>query len=87
MYKVKQVFGSIYVSKLFNAKNTHCDLRNTDFKLLKFETVRYGRKSIKYLGTLIWSKLPWKLRTAESLKFYLSKRNIRKVNLPGLVKW
>ena len=73
----------IYIFKLFNAKNTQYNLRNNDFELPKFETVRYGRHSVKYLEPLIWSKLPGKLRTYKSLNYF--KRNMRKVDLSGLV--
>ena len=36
---------------LFNLKNTQYNLRNSDFELPRFETVRFGRNSLKYMGT------------------------------------
>ena len=73
----------IYTSQLFNAKNTQYNLRNNDFELPTFETVRCGRHSVKYLEPLIWSNLPGKLKTYKSLNYF--KRNMRKVDLSGLV--
>ena len=41
MYKVKHGLAPICISKLFHGKNTQYNLRNNDFELPKFETVRY----------------------------------------------
>ena len=66
-------------SDLFKLSITY----EVDFELPRFETVRFGRNSIKYIGPLIWSKLPRHLRMIETLNSF--KRNIRKVNLLTLV--
>ena len=79
MFKVKHNT----ICDLFNLKNTQYNLRNSDFKLPRFETVRFGRNTIKYMGLLIWSKLPRHLRMIETLNSF--KRNIRKVDLSTLV--
>ena len=73
------------ISDLFNLKNTQYNLQNGDFKLPRFKTVRFGRNSIKYMGPLIWSKLPrhLRIRMIETLNSF--KRNIRKADLSTLV--
>ena len=71
------------VSDLFNLKNTQYNLRNSDFELPRFETVRFGRNTIKYMRPLIWSTLPRHLRMIETLNSF--KKNIRKVDLSTLV--
>ena len=43
MWKLKHGPAPIYISTLFNAKNTRHNLRKNDFELPKFETVRYIR--------------------------------------------
>ena len=55
------------------------------FELPRFETVRFGRNTIKYMGPLIWSKLPrhLRIRMIETLNSF--KRNIRKADLSTLV--
>ena len=58
-FKVKHSLVTVNISDLFNLKNTQYNLRNSDFELPRFETVR---NSIKYMGPLIWSKLPRHLR-------------------------
>ena len=62
MFKVKHSLVPVNISDLFNIKNTQYNLRNSDFELPRFETVRFGRNSIKYMGPLIWSKLPRHLK-------------------------
>ena len=82
-FKVKHSLVPVNISDLFNLKNTEYNLRKCDFELPRFETVRFGRNSIKYMGPLIWSKLPRHLRMIETLNSF--KRNIRKVDLSTLV--
>ena len=77
MFKVKHSLVPVNISDLFNSKNTQYNLRNCDFELPRFETVRFGRNSIKNTGPLIWSKLPRHLRMIETLNSF--KSNIRKV--------
>ena len=83
MFKVKHSLVPVNIFDLFNLKNTQYNLRNSDFKLPRFETVRVGRNSIKFMGPLIWSRLPRHLGVIESLNSF--KRNIRKVDLSTLV--
>ena len=53
MFKVKHSLVPVNISDLFNVKNTQYNLRNSDFELPRFKTVRFGRNSIKYMGPLI----------------------------------
>ena len=82
-FKVKHSLEPVNISDLFNLKNTQYNLRNSDFELQRFKTVRFGRNTINYMGPLIWSKLPRHLRMIETLTSF--KRNIRKVDLSTLV--
>ena len=66
---------TVNISDLFNFKNTEYNLRNIHFELPRFETINFGRNSIKNMRPRIWSKL-------ETLNF---KRNIREVDLLNLV--
>ena len=65
MFKVKHSLVPVNISDIFNLKNTQYNLRNSDFELPRFETVRFGRNSIKYMEPLIWSKLPRYLKMIE----------------------
>ena len=42
MFKVKYSLVPMNISDLFNGKNTQNNLRNSDFKLPRFETIRFG---------------------------------------------
>ena len=53
MFKVKHSLVPVNISDLFNLKKTQYNLRNSDFELPRFETVRFGRNSIRYMGPLI----------------------------------
>ena len=83
MFKVKNSLVPVNISDIFNLKNTQYNLRNRGFELPRFYMVRFGRNSIKYVGPLIWSKLPRYLKMIESLNSF--QRNIKKVDLSTLV--
>ena len=53
MFKVKHSLVPANISDLFNLKKTQYNLRNSDFELPRFETVRFGRNSVRYMGPLI----------------------------------
>ena len=68
MFKVKHILVPVNISDLFNLKNTQYNLRNSDFELPRFETVRFGRNSIKYYGTsqlVEVAKIPKNARNSE----------------------
>ena len=67
MFKVKHSLVPVNISDIFNLKNTQYNLRNSDFELPRYETVRFGSNSIKYMGPLIRSKLLRYLRMIETL--------------------
>ena len=83
MFKVKHSLVPANISDLFILKNTQYNLWNSDFELPRFETVRFGRNSIKYMGPLISWELPRHLRMIETPNLF--KRNIRKDELSTLV--
>ena len=57
MYKVKYGLIPGNVSDLFINKDTRYLVRNSDFELPRFNTVCYGKHSVRYLGPFLWSKL------------------------------
>jgi len=83
MFKSKHSLVPVNISDLINFKNTQYNLRNSDFELPRFETIKFGRNSIKHMGPLIWPKLPRHLRMIEALNSF--KKNIRKVDISTLV--
>ena len=79
MYNMKYRMAPRCVSELFRIKSTHQRLRNYDFYLPRFDTVAYGRHSLRYQGPFIWSKVSGELRNLTSLKSF--QKHIRGVDL------
>ena len=57
MYKVKDSKAPSFLCDLFSLSNKKYNLRNSDFDLPSFKTVRFGKQSIAYLGPHLWAKL------------------------------
>ena len=83
MYKVKNGLLAISCMRELQMKNSGYSLRNRDFNIPRFNTIRYGKHSLRYQGTLIWSKLDVEIRELSNLKHFKSK--IRKMDLAGLM--
>ena len=79
MYKVRNGLAPDYIGELFNFKNKVYSLRNADFDVPRYSTVRYGKHSIRYLGPYLWSRLSPSDRQQPSLDNF--RRNIRKKDL------
>ena len=83
MYKVKHGLVSDCVSELFVRKGSTHSLWNSDFVLPHFETIHYGKHSVRYLGPFLWSKLTENQRDLASLRVFINK--IRKLSLDEIV--
>ena len=83
MYKVKYGFAPSIVLDLFKRKSTRYSLRNSDFNIPTFNTINYGKHSIRYQGPYIWSKLDNKLKGCPNIKSF--KKIIRKKDLASLL--
>ena len=62
MCKVKLKLIAANIIDLVSVSLSRYNLRNSDFFIPRFNTVKYGRHSIRYLGPFLWSKLPKKDR-------------------------
>ena len=83
MYKVKHGLVPDCFSDLFVRKGSTHSLRNSDFVLPRFETMRYAKHSVRYLGPFLWSKLTENQRDSPSLRVFINK--IRIPNLDEIV--
>ena len=84
MYKVKNHQCPKYISDLSNMNTSGYALRNVDFSIPRFNTVNFGRHSIRYLGPVLWSKLSPEVRQSETLHSF--KNRIRRIHLSAL-RW
>lgn len=83
MYKVKYGLAPSIVNELFKQKSTSYSLRNSDFDIPTFNTINYGKHSLRYQGPHIWSKLDSKLKGSSNIESF--KKNIRKKDLTSLL--
>ena len=63
--------------------NSNYNLRQADFSIARYETVTYGKHSIRYLGPRLWTKLPKSIRDVTTLMSFKGK--IRQINISELL--
>ena len=56
-----------------SANDTTHSLRNSDFVLPRFDTKRYGKHCIRYLGPLLWTKLSKDLKNSPTVATFRTK--------------
>ena len=83
MYKVKNNMCPTYISTLFEQPAIKYELRNHDFTIPRFNTVSFGKHSLRYMGPRVWSSVPSNVKKASTLSSF--KYNIRKVDLSMLL--
>jgi len=76
MYKVKYGLAPSIDDGLFKQKSISYSLKNSDFDIPTFNTINYGKHSLRYQGPHIWSKLDNKLKDSSNIESF--KKNIRK---------
>ena len=76
MYKVRNGLAPDYIGEHFNFANEGYSLRNADFDIPRYQTIRYVKHSISYLGPYLWSRLSTSDRQRPSLDNF--SWNIRK---------
>ena len=83
MYKVKHKLCPAYISNIFKEPSSNYNLRQADFSIPRYETVTYGKHSIRYLGPRLWTKLPKSIRDVTTLMSFKSKT--RQLNISELL--
>ena len=53
---------------LFETHNANFNLRKSDFVLPNFNTVTFGKHSLKYLSPKLWNRIPSKLKFTTCIK-------------------
>ena len=73
-----------YIADLFKLNNSSgYHLRNSDFIIPRFNSVTYGKHSLRYLGPVIWAKLDSYIKLFDTLSIF--KKNIRHENICTLI--
>ena len=86
MFKVKNILTNSHyniITQLFNTSNSHYNLRNAYFSQVRFNSVQYGKHSVRYFEPHLWSRLSSSDKAKNSLTDF--KNSIRKRNLTLLL--
>ena len=67
MYKVKNGLAPASIAELFGTSDDTYFLRNSDFIISRYNTVCYGKHSIRFLGPCIWTTLMLNIRESPTL--------------------
>ena len=57
MYKVKYRLVPDFICDIFSTKSCKYNFRNQNFDIPRFNSVLYGKRSLRYLGPFLWNKL------------------------------
>ena len=82
MYKTKNNICPKYIADLFYKIDTKYSLRNKEFAMPRFNTITYGKHSIRYIGPKSWSPIPKNIRDLPSLSVF--RQRIRKFDINSL---
>ena len=82
MYKVKNSLAPEHICNIFFKQHKHYNLRS-DFPIPRYNTVQYGKHSIRYLGPYIWGKISQELRSKTSLQAF--RKAVRTLDVLGLL--
>ena len=68
MHKIKNQIAPSYLLNMFTVKESAYGLRNVNsFIIPKFNTVTFGKKSLRYYGPKLWNLLPTEIKESVSL--------------------
>ena len=76
MFKVKNDIAPTYIKHMFRMQHTPYDMRDNEKLILPhFNTVNFGKNSIKYYGAKLWNMLPVDIKNSASLNTFKSAVN------------
>ena len=84
MYKVKNNIAPQQVCEIFLKHPKHYNLRNNDFPIPSFSSIKYGKHSIRYMGPYLWGKIDRQLRNKTSLAAF--KKAVRNLNVLNILE-
>ena len=70
MYKVKHRLCPNSICNIFNEHTSAYNLRQSDFSTPRYNTVTYGKHSLRYVGPKLWGKLSTSDRSAKTLQAF-----------------
>ena len=71
VYKTKNLHNPKFMKEVFKEKSSNYQLRNTDLLTLEpTRTTTFGTRSISFKGSLIWNRLPNRIKEAKSVSSF-----------------
>ena len=74
MYKVKYRLVPDFICDSFSAESCKYNFRNQNFDIPRFNSVLYGKHSLRYLGPFLWNKLDINITETSSLSGFKFQR-------------
>jgi hypothetical protein len=73
MYKLRKNLAPGFLNDLITLQETQYDMRdNEKFVMPQYNTVQFGKNSIKYFGAKLWNTLPLRIKEKPSLSTFKS---------------
>ena len=74
MFKVNRKLAPTYVNELFCRNETPYEMRDSErFSLPKYNTIQFGKNSIRYYGPKLWNNIPVSVKNSPSLSTFKNK--------------
>ena len=71
VYKSVNNLNPVYLNDMFELTNTGYNLRDhLRLKQEKFDTKKFGYKSLKYYGSKLWNAIPIEIKSAKSVNVF-----------------
>ena len=84
MYKVRNSLCPRYIIGLFQNSNTIYNICNNDYALPRFNTVTFGKHSLRYVGPKVWAIIPKHIRELTTIAAF--KRHIQSIDLNSILQ-
>ena len=76
MLKVRHELCHPTVKNLFSLKSSTYNSRGADFYIPRSNTVTYGKHPLRYVGPMLWNRLPTNLKNLPSLQSLKKTRSV-----------
>ena len=73
IYEVKHIISPNFIRGIFPQSDSTYNLRNSDFKRTKVNTVLLGSETLQYIGPILRDLLPLNIKTIPTLTSFISK--------------
>jgi hypothetical protein len=76
MYKIRKGISPCYVNELFSVQESQYEMRDNDrLTLPHYNTVSFGKNSMRYFGAKLWNNIPISIKGCTSLNTFKSAIN------------